>query len=126
MGISLREKIKQLPLSQQKEIEERSQQLIAEEKTRQQLRQLFKITQELNGQFLLGGINNVYPNLKLIYLYEIRHEPNHDDKIISALEYSSRGINYPNPSPVLGHQCFCLPGFVPFTIAAGEEIPRLG
>jgi hypothetical protein len=61
MGISLREKIKQLPLSQQKEIEERSRELIAEEKTRQQLRQLFKITSELNGQFLQLGINNVHP-----------------------------------------------------------------
>jgi|GEM_PF-7002032 hypothetical protein len=61
MGISLREKIKQLPLSQQKEIEERSKELIAEEKTRQQLRQLFKITSELNGQFLLGGRGDVYP-----------------------------------------------------------------
>jgi DNA polymerase/3'-5' exonuclease PolX len=61
MGISLREKISLLPLSQQKEIEERSAELIVEEKTRQQLRQLFKITQELNGQFLLLGINNVHP-----------------------------------------------------------------
>jgi hypothetical protein len=61
MGISLREKIKQLPLHQQKKIEERSKQLIAEEKTRQQLRQLLKIIQELNGQFLFGGLNNVYP-----------------------------------------------------------------
>jgi hypothetical protein len=55
MGISLREKIKQLPLHQQKKIEERSEQLIAEEKTRQQLRQLLKIIQELNGQFIFGG-----------------------------------------------------------------------
>ncbi|MBW4603087.1 MAG: hypothetical protein KME29_26895 [Calothrix sp. FI2-JRJ7] len=61
MGISLREKIQQLPLSQQKEISMRSEQLIAEEKTRHQLRQLFKITQELNGQFLLGGSGHVYP-----------------------------------------------------------------
>lgn len=106
MGISLREKIKQLPLSQQKEIEERSQQLIAEERTRQQLRQLFKITQELNGQFLIEGLNNVYPNLKFICLYEIRHEPNHDEKIISAFEYNGKGINYPNSNPVLGHQYF--------------------
>jgi hypothetical protein len=53
MGISLREKISLLPLSQQKEISMRSQKLIAEEKTRQLLRQLLKITQELNGQFLL-------------------------------------------------------------------------
>lgn len=61
MGISLREKIKQLPIEQQKEISMRSEQLIAEEKTRSSLRQLFKITQELNGQFLLGGSGNVYP-----------------------------------------------------------------
>lgn len=36
MGISFREKIKQLPIEQQKEIEERSKQLIAEEIKRQQ------------------------------------------------------------------------------------------
>lgn len=36
MGISLRQKIKQLPLEQQQEIEERSKQLIAEEIKRQQ------------------------------------------------------------------------------------------
>lgn len=88
MGISLREKIKQLPPEQQKEISLRSQELIAEERTRQQLRQLFKITQELNGEFPIGGLNNVYPNLKFIYLYEIQREPNHDKKIISVLEYN--------------------------------------
>ncbi len=36
MGTTLREKIKQLPLEQQKEIKERSAELIAEEMTRQQ------------------------------------------------------------------------------------------
>lgn len=58
MGISFREKIKQLPIEQQQEIEERSKQLIAEETKRQQLRQLLKITQEQNGQFLQTGLDN--------------------------------------------------------------------
>jgi hypothetical protein len=88
MGISLREKIKQLPPEQQKEISLRSQELIAEERTRQQLRQLFKITQDLNGQFVLEGLNNVYPNLKFISPHEIRREPNHDEKIISVSKFS--------------------------------------
>jgi NADH:ubiquinone oxidoreductase subunit E len=52
MGISLREKIKQLPEEQQQQIAERSAELIAEEKKRQQLRQLLKIAQEQNGDFL--------------------------------------------------------------------------
>jgi hypothetical protein len=95
MGISLREKISLLPLSQQKEIEERSIELIAEEKTRQQLRQLLKITQELNGQSLLEGLNHVYPikqyvsfglidfaRPKFIDPQMIAHEPSSDEKII--------------------------------------------
>jgi hypothetical protein len=93
MGISLKEKIKQLPPLQQKEISVRSQELIAEERTRQQLRQLFKITQDLNGQFVVEGLNNVYPNLKFISPHEIRHDPNHDEKIISVLEYNGN-LNY--------------------------------
>ncbi len=51
MGISLREKIKQLPEEQQQQIKERSAELIAEENKRQQLRQLLKIAQEQNGDF---------------------------------------------------------------------------
>ncbi|NJL63270.1 MAG: hypothetical protein HC903_17405 [Methylacidiphilales bacterium] len=73
MGISLREKIKQLPEEQQQQIAERSAELIAEEKKRQQLRQLLKIAQEQNGDFLqialidTLSIKNTESTIKNIY-----------------------------------------------------------
>jgi hypothetical protein len=52
MGKTVREKLKEFPPERQKKIRERSAELISEELTRQQLRQLFKITQEQMGQML--------------------------------------------------------------------------
>jgi polyhydroxyalkanoate synthesis regulator protein len=52
MGKTVREKLKEFPPERQKKIRERSAELISEELTRQQLRQLFKITQEQMGQIL--------------------------------------------------------------------------
>jgi adenylate kinase len=50
MTISLRDKIKQLPIEQQKEIAERATVLIEEETKRQYIRELFRITQESKKQ----------------------------------------------------------------------------
>jgi adenylate kinase len=56
MTISLRDKIKQLPIEQQKEIAERATVLIEEETKRQYIRELFRITQESKKQ----TFNNFY------------------------------------------------------------------
>jgi transcriptional regulator with XRE-family HTH domain len=52
MGITLEEKLKQLPLEQQKKIKERTEELIAEEMRRSELRKAFKLTQKRLGQIL--------------------------------------------------------------------------
>ncbi|MDF5724850.1 MAG: hypothetical protein PUP91_31220 [Rhizonema sp. PD37] len=52
MGITLREKIKQMPWEHQEKIRKRSADLMAEEKVMQQLRQLFKITQAVLLKYL--------------------------------------------------------------------------
>ncbi|MBD2776880.1 XRE family transcriptional regulator [Iningainema tapete] len=59
MGIPLREIIKQLPLEEQKEIEKRSAELLAEEMTRQQLKQALKLTQEQIAKHLQIDQGNV-------------------------------------------------------------------
>ncbi len=116
MGISLREKIKQLPLSQQQKIKERSQELIAEEKTRQQVRQLLKITQELNGKFIILGLNNAYPieqyanigliefaRLKFIDPQIIPHSPHRDEKIIKYCpDFGKDNFLFPRKEPRMG------------------------
>lgn len=52
MGSTLEEKLQRLSPERRKKIEERTAMLTAEEMTRQQLRQLFKISQEQMGQIL--------------------------------------------------------------------------
>lgn len=62
MGITIREKIRHLPSEEQKEIERRSAELLAEEKIRRQLRQALKLTQEQlakNLQIDLGNISQL-------------------------------------------------------------------
>ncbi len=60
MGIPLREIIKQFSLEEQKEIEKRSAELLAEEMTRQQLRQARKLTQEQIADLLQIDQGNVF------------------------------------------------------------------
>ncbi|MDY6897782.1 MAG: hypothetical protein SWZ49_06840 [Cyanobacteriota bacterium] len=50
MGKTFREKLQELSPERQKKIEEESQKLIAEEMTRQQLRQARKLTPQKNGR----------------------------------------------------------------------------
>ncbi len=50
MGIPLREIIKQFSLEEQKEIEKRSAELLAEEMTRHQLRQARKLTKRADSR----------------------------------------------------------------------------
>lgn len=52
MGTTLEQKLKQLPLEEQKKIKERTQELIAEEMTRRELRKAFKLTQTKLAQLL--------------------------------------------------------------------------
>ncbi len=52
MGSTLEEKLQRLSPERRKKIEERTALLIAEETTRQRLRQLFKISQEQMGQII--------------------------------------------------------------------------
>ncbi|MBD2773587.1 helix-turn-helix domain-containing protein [Iningainema tapete] len=59
MGTTLREKLKQLPPERRKKIEEESAFLIAEEMTRQQLRQALKLTQEQIAELLQIDQGNV-------------------------------------------------------------------
>ncbi len=59
MGITLREKLKKLPLERRQKIEEEAAILIAEEMTRQQLRQALKLTQEQIAELLQIDQGNV-------------------------------------------------------------------
>lgn len=59
MTKTLREKLKKLPLERQKKIEARSAELIAEEMTRQELRQSLKLTQAQIAQRLQIDQGNV-------------------------------------------------------------------
>ncbi|MBP5977735.1 XRE family transcriptional regulator [Brasilonema sp. CT11] len=75
MGKSIKEKLKEFSPERQKKIAERANELIAEEMTRQQLRQLFKITQEQMGQILnieQGNVSRIeqHPDLTVSTLHK--------------------------------------------------------
>ena len=59
MGTTLKGKLERLPQERRKRVEERAAQLIAEEMTRQQLRQALKLTQERVAQLLEIDQGNV-------------------------------------------------------------------
>lgn len=59
MATTLKEKLKKLPLDRQKKIEARSVELIAEEMTKQELRQSLKFTQAQIAQILQIDQGNV-------------------------------------------------------------------
>ena len=59
MGTTLNGKLERLPQERRKRVEERAAQLMAEEMTRQQLRQALKLTQERVAQLLEIDQGNV-------------------------------------------------------------------
>ncbi|BDA74731.1 putative transcriptional regulator [Rivularia sp. IAM M-261] len=59
MGKTLKEKLEELSPEDRKEVEEEANLLIAEEMTRQQLRQALKLTQEQMAEFLQVDQGNV-------------------------------------------------------------------